>query len=58
MSKYINFTKTVDSLNYVRLLKGVIFEKEGINTLENSNEIILTIYSGLAQAESESHSGM
>jgi Site-specific recombinases, DNA invertase Pin homologs len=52
---------TVDGLAYVRMLKdmgiGVIFEKEGINTLEVSNELILTIYSGLAQAESESLSG-
>ena len=52
---------TVDSLNYVRVLKdmgiGVMFEKENINTLEVSNELILTIYSSLAQAESESISG-
>lgn len=52
---------TVDSLHHVRLLKamniGVIFEKEGINTLEVSNEFLLTIHSSLAQAESESHSG-
>jgi DNA invertase Pin-like site-specific DNA recombinase len=52
---------TVDSLEYVRLLKsmgiGIIFEKEGFNTLEVTNEFIITIYSSLAQAEIESHSG-
>jgi hypothetical protein len=32
---------------------GIIFEKEGVNTLEMDDEILLTIF-GLAQAESES----
>jgi len=52
---------TVDSLEHVRLLKSmgiaIIFEKEGFNTLEVTSEFIITIYSSLAQAESESHSG-
>ena len=46
---------TVDSINYVRLLKsmgiGVIFEKENINTLEENSEVVLTILSSLAQEE-------
>jgi hypothetical protein len=33
---------------------GIIFEKEGVNTLEMDDEILLTIFAGLAQAESES----
>lgn len=49
---------TLDCLNYVRELKelgvGVIFEKEGINTLEGSGEVLLTILSSLAQDESRS----
>ena len=49
---------TLDCLNYVRELKefgiGVIFEKEGINTLEGSGEVMLTILSSLAQDESRS----
>ena len=49
---------TVDSLEHVRLLKsmgiGVIFEKEGIDTRNVTNEFLLTIYASLAQAESES----
>ncbi|MBR5088092.1 MAG: recombinase family protein [Ruminiclostridium sp.] len=49
---------TVESLQYVRELKGlgiaVIFEKENINTLEQSDEMLLTIFSWFAQAESES----
>lgn len=48
---------TLDSLNYVRKLKekniAVEFESEGINSLEASNEIIFTLYSSFAQAESE-----
>ena len=46
---------TMDSIKYVRLLKGmgigVIFEKEGINTLEENSEVVLTILSSLAQEE-------
>ena len=33
---------------------GVIFEKENINTLTESSEFLLTLFSGFAQAESES----
>ena len=49
---------TVDCLNYVRKLKEknipIIFEKENINTLEASGELLLTIMASLAQQESES----
>ena len=36
---------------------GVIFEKENINTLTESSEFLITLFSGFAQAESESLSG-
>ena len=49
---------TVDCLETVRLLKangiGVYFEKENINTLKESSEFLITLFSGFAQAESES----
>ena len=49
---------TQDSLNYTRKLKnlgiGVYFEKEGINTLESSGELLLTLFSCFAQEESRS----
>lgn len=49
---------TVDCLTHVRRLKasniGVIFEKEGINTLDAVSETFLTWFSAFAQAESES----
>ena len=49
---------TVDCLDTVRVLKangiGVIFEKENINTLTESSEFLITLFSGFAQAESES----
>ena len=49
---------TVDCLKTVRLLKangiGVYFEKENINTLTESSEFLITLFSGFAQAESES----
>ena len=49
---------TVDCLTHVRKLKanniGVIFEKEGINTLDAISETFLTWFSAFAQAESES----
>ncbi len=49
---------TMDSLEVVRMLRangiGVIFEKENINTLTESSEFLLTLFSGFAQAESES----
>lgn len=49
---------TVDCLETVRLLKangiGVYFEKENINTLTESSEFLITLFSGFSQAESES----
>lgn len=49
---------TVDCLETVRMLKtlgiGVIFEKENINTLTESSEFLITLFSSFAQAESES----
>lgn len=49
---------TQDSLSYTRKLKelgiGVYFEKEGINTLESSGELLLTLFSCFAQEESRS----
>ncbi len=48
----------LDCLLYVRELKEmgipIIFEKEGINTLQVSSELLITLFSGLSQAESES----
>ena len=48
----------LDCLLYVRELKemgiSIIFEKEGINTLQVSSELLITLFSGLSQAESES----
>ncbi|WP_099468750.1 recombinase family protein [Konateibacter massiliensis] len=47
---------TVDSLITIRKLKeknvAVVFEKEGINTLDGTGEILITILSSLAQEES------
>ncbi len=49
---------TVDCLDTVRMLRangiGVIFEKENINTLTETSEFLITLFSGFAQAESES----
>ena len=49
---------TLDSLNYIRKLKAlgipVMFEKEGINTMGASGELLITIMSSLAQQESQS----
>lgn len=49
---------TQDSLSYTRRLKdigiGIHFEKEGINTLESSGELLLTLFSCFAQEESRS----
>lgn len=51
---------TVDTLNCVRELKsqtpavGIYFEKENIDTLDATGELILTILSALAQDESRS----
>ena len=48
----------LDCLMYVRELKQlgipIIFEKEGINTLQVSSELLLTLFGALSQAESES----
>jgi hypothetical protein len=48
----------VDCLDTVRQLKAmgipVFFEKENINTMLQQSEFIITLYSGFAQAESES----
>lgn len=47
---------TVDSLLTIRKLKeknvAVVFEKEGVNTLDGTGEILTTILSSLAQEES------
>ncbi len=49
---------TADCLMYSRKLKdlgiAVIFEKEGINTMDGSGELLFTILSSLAQEESRS----
>lgn len=49
---------TLDCLKYVRLLKEknipIIFEKENINSMEASGELLLTIMASLAQQESQS----
>lgn len=49
---------TVDCLKVIRELKsrgiGVIFEKENINTLTESSEFLITLFSSFSQAESES----
>ena len=49
---------TVDSLKYIRELKAlgiaVVFEKENFNTLETDTEMMITMMSCFAQAESES----
>lgn len=51
---------TVDCLNYIRQLKekkiAVYFEKENINTLDSTGEVLITIMASLAQQESESMS--
>ena len=47
---------TVDALITIRKRKeksvAVVFEKEGVNTLDGTGEILLTILSSLAQEES------
>jgi len=49
---------TVDCLKVIRTLKArgiaVIFEKENINTLTESSEFLITLFSSFSQAESES----
>ena len=48
---------TVDSLEYIRKLKanriGIYFEEQNCNTLQEDSEMILGIYSVMAQTESE-----
>ncbi len=49
---------TVDCLDYVRMLKkygvSVIFEKENLNTMSMTSELIMSLFAAFAQAESES----
>ena len=49
---------TLDAIGYSRKLKAkgipIIFEKEGINTMEMASEMALCFLSGFVQAESES----
>ncbi|MBZ6528075.1 recombinase family protein [Aerococcaceae bacterium DSM 111021] len=49
---------TIETLETVRLLKElkvrIIFEKENINTLDSTGEVLITIMPSLAQQESES----
>lgn len=49
---------TLDCLNYIRKLKGlgipIVFEKEGINTLDAKGELLITIMASIAQQESQS----
>ena len=48
---------TLDSIEYSRILKslgiGIIFETQGIDTRNMSNEFMLTIFASMAQNESE-----
>ena len=49
---------TLDCLNYIRKLKAlsipILFEKENINTMEGTGEVLVTILASLAQQESAS----
>ena len=49
---------TVDCLKYMRALKelgiAIIFEEQNLNTLDNDSEMLFTLMSAFAQAESES----
>ncbi len=49
---------TIDCLNYIRRLKAIsvpiIFEKESINTMDASGELMVTILASIAQQESAS----
>ena len=51
---------TVECMEYLQKLKkngiGVIFEKEGLNSLDSRMEMILSIYATMAQTESSSTS--
>lgn len=52
----------LDTLSYIRLLKslekpvGVFFETEGLNTLDGTSDMIITVLSLVAQSESEQKS--
>ena len=52
----------LDSLKYIRLLRshdppvGILFEAEGLNTLDKSSDMIITVLSLVAQSESEQKS--
>ena len=52
----------LDSLQYIRILRqldppvGILFETEGLNTLDKSSEMIITVLSLVAQSESEQKS--
>lgn len=52
---------TVECIQTIRKLKaigvGIYFEKEGINTLTEASELMLTILASVAQGESEDFSG-
>lgn len=45
----------LDSIGYIRKLKmmniGIYFEKEGLNSLEESSELVFTVLAGIAQEE-------
>ena len=49
---------TLDCLNYIRKLKAlsipILFEKESINTMDSSGEVLVTILASIAQQESAS----
>jgi len=49
---------TLDCLGYIRMLKEkripIIFEKEGINTMQMASEMTISLLGSFAQAESES----
>ena len=51
---------TVDCIEYLKRLKKhgvtVLFEKEGLNSMDPQTEMILSIYASMAQSESCSHS--
>lgn len=48
---------TLDTINFVRTLKalgvGIIFETQGLDTRKITNEFMMTVYAGMAQAEIE-----
>jgi len=52
----------LDSLQHIRLLRqldppvGILFEAEGLNTLDKTSEMIITVLSLVAQSESEQKS--